>query len=200
MDQLPDDSTESYAKSFRGLQLRATTIAAREFDSCEFAQCDFSAATFSNCKFVDCRFTACNLSLLNVDGSRFRSVEFDACKLVGVNWTKASWPRLILAPPLQFRECVLDESSFFGLQLQDVVLESCKAREVDLREANFSGAKFSFSDLSNALFGRTSLRGADFVEATGYNIDVFDNDIKHARFSRHEAVRLLDSLLIELVD
>ena len=200
MDQLPQDSDEFYAKTFVGLQLGGTAVVGKEFDTCEFAQCDFSEATLTNCKFIDCQFKACNLSLLKVDGSHFRGVAFDACKLVGVNWTRASWPRVMLAPPLQFRECVLDESSFFGLQLQELIVESCKAREVDLREANLSGAKFCYTDLSNSLFGRTSLRGADFVEAVGYTIDVFDNDIKNARFSRVEAVRLLDSLDIELVD
>ncbi len=200
MDHLPQDSDEYYAKSFVGLQLGSAELVGKEFDSCEFAQCDFSEATLTDCKFIDCRFKACNLSLLKVDESHFRAVEFDACKLVGVNWTRASWPRVMLAPPLQFRECVLDESSFFGLQLPELIVEACKAREVDLREANLSGARFCHTDLSNSLFGRTSLRGADFVEAIGYNIDVFDNDIRNARFSRHEAVRLLDSLSIELVD
>ncbi len=200
MHQLPQDSDEYYAKTFVGLQLGGATLAGKEFDTCEFAQCDFSEATLTDCKFIDCHFKACNLSLLKVDRSHWRGVAFDACKLVGVNWTRASWPRVILAPPLQFRECVLDESSFFGLQLPELIVESCKAREVDLREANLTAAKFCCTDLSNSLFGRTGLRGADFVEAIGYNIDVFDNDIRHARFSRHEAVRLLDGLDIELVD
>ena len=210
MDTLPNDGHEFYARKFSGLNFAAALlagkevagkeVAGKEFESCEFSQCDFSQARLTGCKFIDCRFTGCNLSLVDVANAHFRGVEFAGCKLVGVNWTKASWPRLILAPPLQFRECVIDESSFFGLQLEEVAIEACKAREVDFREANFSGAKFACSDLTNSLFGRTSLRGADFTEAVGYRIDIFDNDIKNARFSRNEAIRLLDSLPIELVD
>jgi len=200
MDHLPGDTNEYYAKSFVGLKLSAITIAENEFEDCEFDQCDFSRSNLARCKFIDCRFTGCDLSLINIEASHFRGVEFVDCKVAGVNWTKAHWPRLVLAPPLHFRKCVIDDSSFFGLSLAEVVIEECKAREVDLREANFSGARFSYSDLTNSLFGRTSLRGADFTEATGYNIDIFNNDITNARFSRYEALRLLDSLSIDLVD
>jgi len=44
------------------------------------------------------------------------------------------------------------------------------------------------------------LTGTDFTEATNYNIDIYFNEIKRAKFSRYEAVRLLNSLGIELVD
>jgi len=45
-----------------------------------------------------------------------------------------------------------------------------------------------------------NLTGADFSEAVNYRINVFDNDLKKAEFSRYEAVSLLESLGIELVD
>lgn len=38
------------------------------------------------------------------------------------------------------------------------------------------------------------------VKATGYAINVLDNDVAGARFSRHEALNLLESLDIELVN
>jgi uncharacterized protein YjbI with pentapeptide repeats len=58
----------------------------------------------------------------------------------------------------------------------------------------------SYTDFANALFGRTNLSRANFAEAINYDIDVFNNEIKAAKFSRHEAIRLLDSLDIELID
>ena len=137
---------------------------------------------------------------MNFEACQVRGITFTDCKVIGVNWTRASWPRLILAPPLTFRKCVLDDSSFFGLSLEEIVIEECKARDVDFREANLRGVNFSYSDVAHSLFGRTNLTGADFTEATGYAIDIFANEIKHAKFSRHEAIRLLDSLDIELID
>ncbi|MBF4300672.1 pentapeptide repeat-containing protein, partial [Vibrio anguillarum] len=37
-------------------------------------------------------------------------------------------------------------------------------------------------------------------ESTAYSIDVLENNVKKAKFSRYEALSLLESLGIELVD
>ncbi|WP_434940704.1 hypothetical protein ACRWQN_10470 [Shewanella sp. HL-SH8] len=47
---------------------------------------------------------------------------------------------------------------------------------------------------------RTNLQKADFAESTNFNINVLENTLKQAKFSRYEALNLLDSLGIELVD
>ena len=191
---------EYFAKQFISIDVSGQTIADKEFEGCEFKGCNFSETTLSKCNFIDCHFTDCNLSLIKLQSTKFRGVILEQCKAVGVNWTRAVWPRLILASPLKFYKCILNDSSFFGLNLAELVLEDCKARDVDLREANLSGAKLNYTDFSNASFGRTNLSGADLSEAINYDIDIFNNEIKQAKFSRHEAIRLLDSLAIELVD
>jgi uncharacterized protein YjbI with pentapeptide repeats len=193
--------TNDYAgKHFVGLDVAGQTLAERLFEDCDFRGCDLSSATLKQCKLVDCRFVECNLSLLNVVASKFHEVALADCKVIGINWTRATWPRLMLASPLKFRKCILNDSSFFGLNLADIVIEDCKARDVDFREANLSRAALTHTDFENSLFNRTNLTGADFSEATNYDIDVFSNEIKKAKFSRFEAIRLLDSLDIELID
>ena len=79
-------------------------------------------------------------------------------------------------------------------------MEACKAHNVDFREGDFSNSNFTYAELSGASFVNTNLSGADFSEATGYDINIYQNTIKKARFSRFEAARLLDCLEIELVD
>ena len=54
--------------------------------------------------------------------------------------------------------------------------------------------------MSNSQFHHTNLSLANFAEATSYTIDVNANTVKGARFTRLEAVSLLESLGIELVD
>jgi uncharacterized protein YjbI with pentapeptide repeats len=200
MDALDNTINDYASKHFVGLDLAGQTLTANVFEECEFRGCDLSGATLKQCKLIDCRFVDCNLSLLNVASSKFHEVELAACKVIGINWTRAAWPRLVLASPLKFRKCILNDSSFFGLNLADIVIEDCKARDVDFREANLSGAILTYTDFENSLFNRTNLTGADLSEAINYNIDVFSNQIKKAKFSRHEAIRLLDSLDIELSD
>lgn len=192
--------TSHYLKSFSGLSVAGEQLEGIEFESCAFVDCDMSAATFRRCRFIDCSFIGSNLNHVVLSSSRFNNVEFKRCKLVGVNWTTVEQTQLVRSPGFRFRDCILDESSFFGLALEELVLQGCKARAVDFREAGLRAADLTFTDFSGAVFGRTDLTEADFSEASGYDIDVLNNTMTRAKFSRFEAVRLLQGLDVEVVD
>ena len=64
-----------------------------------------------------------------------------------------------------------------------------------LREADFSG-----SDLSGARFSRTDLRRARLERARHYGIDTGDNVVTGMRVALPEAVSLLASTGVELVE
>jgi fluoroquinolone resistance protein len=195
-----ENHSEYFSKIFDSLDAAGESLTEITFENCIFQQCNFSDAQFYKCKFVDCVFTASNLSNIKVDYSKFFDSSFKESKLVGVDWSKADWPRFNFTSPISFNECIINDSSFFRLCLNELVLEHCKAQDVDFRSGTFTKAKFSFTDFTNSLFMKTNLREADFSEAENYDINIFNNDIKAARFSRHEAVRLLNSVDIELVD
>lgn len=55
-------------------------------------------------------------------------------------------------------------------------------------------------DLSESLFNKTILYAANLTGSWDYNINVLNNTINKAKLSRLEAVLLLESLGIELVD
>lgn len=194
------DDGEFVEKTFVGLAVAGETFNERVFDNCTFKGCDFSEAVFSKCKFMDCRFVQCNLSIAKVPYSKFSDVVFEECKLVGVDWTRAAWSRLSLASPISFRQCILNDSSFFLLEMKEMVMASCKAHDVDFRECNLEAADFGYTDLAHSLFNKTNLSGANFAEAVNYDIDILVNEIRGAKFCRYEAVRLLEGLGIELVD
>lgn len=194
------EESEFYNKTFTGLAAPDMELSGKEFETCTFHSCDFSAALFKHCKFTDCQFISCNLSVLQVTNSKFSNVEFQDCKMLGIDWTKAHWRGLALGAPLCFRRCLLNSSSFYGLNQTEAVFDECLAHDVDFREANLARADFSASDLANSLFGNTNLTEANFYLAVNYDIDIKTNIIKNAKFSRSEAVRLLDSLDIDLID
>ena len=171
-----------------------------EFDDCKFQDCNFTETTFRRCKFLDCEFVRCNLSNLKTPQSKFSDTSFEDCKLVGINWTQAAWPEMSFPVALKFHKCIINDSSFFGLFLDEIIIEECKAHGVDFREGSFGRASFTYTDFTDSLFGKSNLANVDFSEASNYNIDIFSNKIDNAIFSRHEAVRLLDCLDIELVD
>lgn len=200
MSTLDLSQSEYFSKTFAGLKLAGTEISDIEFEDCRFEDCDFSDATLRNCRFIECQFIRCNLSLVNLGFSRFNDVLFSESKLVGVNWSNVTWPHFALSAPISFEQCILNDSIFIGLSLSELVMEQCKAHYVDFRDANLSDAKFNHSDFSHAIFGQTNLSNADFSDAVNYDIDLLNNQIKGAKFCRFEAVSLLESLGIELVD
>ena len=191
---------EHFSKVFNGLNLSYKKIESTIFENCTFSRCNFLEAIFSKSKFIDCEFLECNLSIVKVESSKFSDVVFDECKIIGVDWTNASWPNIKLCSQIKFYKCIINDSIFFGLNLAEIVIEECKAHNVDFRDGDFSGAYFSHTDFQGSMFSQTNLSGANFIEAINYNIDINFNNIRMAKFSRYEAIRLLDSLDIELVD
>ncbi|MDG2392750.1 MAG: pentapeptide repeat-containing protein [Thalassotalea sp.] len=194
------DSEKFYNQTFCEMNYFQEKISGKEFDGCHFQSCDFSEATFLNCEFSECKFTDCNLSIVNVNNSKFLDVDFIDCKVIGINWVKADWHGLALGSPLTFKKCMMNSSSFYGLSLEKTVIKDCRAHDVDFGEANFSGASFSGSDLTNSIFHKTNLTGANFNGAENYDINIKNNVIKNAKFCRYEAVRLLEPLGIILTD
>jgi len=189
-----------YSQRFNALNLPNQTLYSIEFEDCTFTECNFSDAIFNQCKFIDCSFINCNLSLVVIAHSQFNDVIFEHSKVIGVDWTKASWPNLSLFSPIKFQQCNMSDCSFFALELNQLVLDSCKVHEVDFRQGDFTQSNFSGSDFANSLFSQTNLTSVNFIEAINYHLDINNNIINKAKFSRHEAVNLLESLDIELVD
>ncbi|MBJ7552694.1 pentapeptide repeat-containing protein [Marinomonas spartinae] len=189
-----------YDTAFNKLTQNDESILESEFEECEFNDCDFSSSTFAKCKFLNCTFRRCNLSLIEVPFSRFLESQFIESKLVGVIWTKAHWPPYITDPDLKFSQCILNDSSFFDLTLNDLSLLNCKLHDVDFRNANLAYSSIIHCDLSHSLFMKTNLYKADLTESYNFSINVLENNIDNAKFSRFEALSLLDSLNIELVD
>lgn len=200
MINIEDKGGEYTSQSFNNLNMSGIELTSKEFEGCIFKACDFSEAVFNKSKFVDCQFTGCNLSLIKIEQSQFFDVVFEECKVVGVDWTRASWSQYVFCSPIKFYKSIINDSSFFGLSLEELEIEECKAHDVDFREGNFSSANFYNTDFTNSLFNKTNLTGASFIEAINYNIDIHFNEVSKAKFSRLEALRLLEGLGIELVD
>lgn len=196
---LPSD-TEFYLKHFEGLDLAGETFTSRTFESCTFVRCALTEALFDRCKFIECTFRSCDLSNARLPASKCQVVSFDECKLLGVDWTRAEWPRYAAPGKLVFRKSNISYSNFFGLDLQETVLEECKAHSVDFREGNFAKSNFTYTDFRDSLFNKTQLIGVDFSEAMHYLINVQENPVRGGRFTRSESFGLLHGLDIELVD
>jgi uncharacterized protein YjbI with pentapeptide repeats len=122
-------------------------------------------------------------------------VRFEKSKLLGVDWTKADGMEDRRAPTaLSFSECILDLSSFFGLNLRGAMIERCSAREADLTNADMRNAVCVGTNFEGAKFHGTDLERADLRGALSYVIDPRVNKVKGGRFSLPDAVALLRGL------
>ena len=172
------------------------------FIACEFVKCDFHESTFKNCVLRDCRFKQCDLNLIQVDGSTFQDVYFEKCKMVGINWSKASWGKTSfhqLIKKINFNECIINYNTFMNIHLHKIQMEKCIAKEVNFNEADLSGSSLRYTDFEGSMFAHTNLTETDLSKAENYSIDPMQNTLKKTRFSLPEALSLLYSLDIEIV-
>ena len=187
-------------REFTQVDLSGGRLESKEFVDCTFVHCVFSEVELVACRFVSCTFTSCDLSLASLLDTHFEGTRFEDAKAIGIDWTRAAWPKMTLGEPLSFERCALDHSTFLGLRLPKVRILDCVAREADFREADLTGADFSGTDLTGALFGDTNLSRADLSRARNYAIAPDRNRIGKAKFSLPEALALLHCLDIELTE
>ena len=194
------DGVDCFAEDFEKIDFLGETVKKAEFEECTFVSCDFTETLFRSCRFIDCRFINCNLSVMKLTDSIVSGCEFISSKMIGIDWTMCDWKSFISSEPLRFKECILNDSNFYGLVNNRLEMKECSAKELDLRSGSFKNADFSKSDFKGTLFGDTHLEYANFKDATNTNIDLKSNYLKGATFSHYEALFLLESMGIVLVD
>lgn len=190
--------SEFYEQNFSSFNCPSIIIEDKLFEGCRFIRANFSESQFIRCKFVECEFNNCNLSAVQFKDSSFNDIIFFESKVTGVNWTMLNWPHIRLSSPFQFYNCIISHSSFYSLELQELVIEGCIAHDVDFREADLRRANFKLTDFEKSQFVHTKLYAADFTEAHSYSIDPTQNDIRKAKFSLPDAIHLLDGFDIQI--
>ncbi len=142
-------------------------------DSCKFLDCNFENCTFEEglligCKFINCRFDQCTIISLKSKYSEIKNAVFHKCNLVGIHWHT-------LLPSGKYSYAVN-------------ALENC-----NLTECNFKNCR-----LESTQFFKCNLQKAGFRNAKGYVIDIHNNQMKAARFSFPDVIRLLETLNIKI--
>lgn len=165
------------------------------FEDCEFEGCSFVECLFSRCNFVNCRFKDCLLSAVKPDDSRFADVSFLKSKVIGLDWTRAE-----LVSDIRFVNSQISYSNFRLLKLPKIEIRDCQSKDVDYSGADLSESDLRGTDFEQSVFFKTTLTKANFSGATNYYIDARKSIIDKAKFSLPEAMSLLQSLNIEIVD
>jgi fluoroquinolone resistance protein len=188
---------EHFDESFTDIDCRSARIEGVEFHGCNFENCRFDESGLKRSRFVDCHFGGCDLSLIDVTDASFRDVRFEECKALGVNWSfAANLPTEPLG--LDFDGCVLDFSSFMGVDFSGRSIRHCTVHDAVFSRTMLRGADCSGTDFAGSSFKRCDMSEADFRGAKNYVMDVETNRLTKAKFSLPEAISLLASLEIDL--
>lgn len=191
---------EFTSAEFKGVALKNEIVDDREFDTCVFVKCSLREIQFTGCKFRNCTFRGCDLSLSSFENCLFAETHFEDSQLVGLDWTRTAWAKSKFIQPVSFVGCVLNYSTFTGLNLKQVNLKKCIAHDVDFTEADLTRTDCTFTDFANSRFQDTNLTEADFTGASNYAIAPDLNKLKKTRFSLPEAMALLYGLDIILTE
>jgi len=197
---IPNSESQYEDEAFEGLFFAKAELERSHFYGCTFEEGVLRESVLRECRFIECVFRGCDLSLAQVFGSAFSSSRFERCQVVGVNWTHAEWGDDGLKMPAGYFDSALNHSTFLGLNLKGISIVDCAAADVDFRDANLRQADFGGTDLSGSLFNHTDLTDADLSRARDYRIDPSQNTLRNAKFSLPEALSLLYSMDIRLID
>lgn len=158
-----------------------------EFIQCKFSNSLFVKSRFISCRFEDCTFTGCDLSLSTLHNCFFNDVDFKDCKLIGIDWTKTGRPFRV-----NYENCKINDSIFYNLDLRNIHILNCEARNVDFEKANLSKAVLTNTDFLRTNFTNSDLSFSDFTQAVNYRINPDSCKIKKAKFSLPQALILFE--------
>lgn len=181
-------------EEFRSLDKSNQDITGKEFENCEFANCNFSGSEFSDCKFVDCKFENCNFSVAKLNEVSLIDTSFKECSLKGIDFSRLTG----FSTSPDFKECILNYTTFTGMDLSGRKFYKCKLLEASFIEVDLKSADFSYADLKSTQFDGCELNNANLVGAKNYFIDLKKNKATDAKFSLPEAVALLKNFDIKI--
>ena len=179
--QFIDDQT------FQAINFNQTTLKKGTYENCEFHNCNFTKINLGNISFVDCQFTHCNFSNAQLTATSIQNSHFQHCKLIGLRFD--SCHPFLFAPT--FKNCKLDFSSFYDMDLKKCIFQACSLESVDFGRANLSKVDLEECNLSNAIFKQTNLTETDFRTAINFNIEPTENQLSKAKFSLESLPNLL---------
>lgn len=187
-----------YKKATIRQRLQNHTLDYCKFLDCSFENCTFEEGTLIGCKFINCRFDQCTIISLKSKYSEIKNAVFHKCNLVGIHWhtllPSGKYPYAVNA----LENCCIKyntftEMNFTKFNFSDSIILESLFENCNLTECNFKNCR-----LEGTQFFKCNLQKADFRDAKGYVIDIHNNQMKAARFSFPDVIRLLETLNIKI--
>ncbi|MBF0597149.1 pentapeptide repeat-containing protein [Faecalibacter rhinopitheci] len=184
----------TFAQEFSKNDFTKTSLLKGDYEQCQFIYCNLNGVDLNDFNFIQCEFIGCDLSLTQINGTSFQDVIFTECKMIGFSLEVCNKFGL----KVKFTTCILNDSSFYNLQLQKIHFKNCALENVDFAYADLSQAYFENCNLKGSIFDQTNLEKANLITAENFSINPTQNKIKNTHFSKENCIGLLDTFQIKI--
>ncbi|WP_299681787.1 pentapeptide repeat-containing protein [uncultured Dokdonia sp.] len=181
-------------QNYQGIDYTSQGFSIGEYDNCTFTNCLFPELHISNTTFLECTFIDCNFTNTKFGGTTLNDVFFKGCKMIGIDLSVCNDFML----SIKAEDSVLDLANCYQLNLSKTSFKECSLKEVDFTESNLSEVIFANCNLKDAIFDHTNLQKTDFKSALNYTIDLDQNTVKGAQFSKENIQGLLTKYGIKI--
>ena len=105
---------------------------------------------------------------------------------------------LSFALKVSFNNCLLNDSSFYQLELSRTKFIRCSLQNVDFSFTNLNNSFFDLCDFQSAIFDQTNLKQANLKTSFNFQLNPNENYVKNAIFSKDNLEGLLHYLNIKI--
>jgi uncharacterized protein YjbI with pentapeptide repeats len=133
--------------------------------------------------------------MASVKTCKLQDTIFSECKIIGVDFSDCD-PLLL---SMKFDNCTIQSCSFSQMKLEGTIFQKSIIKECSFIETDLTSASFHGCDLSGTIFNNTILNKADFSEASNYQINLINNQLKQAKFTLPDAIALLEMMGIKVL-
>jgi uncharacterized protein YjbI with pentapeptide repeats len=172
-------------ETFVGFELARADLSGKAFAGCTFRNVKLPESRWARARLEDCVLESCDLTRLAPAGMALRGVQFNRCKMMGIDWTGVGD-----YPDLGFADCNLDYCSFSALRLRKIPFVRCSLVEANFVDADLTEARFDDCRLTGARFARCDLRKASFAGAQDLLLDPATNQVRGASIPPEAALLL----------
>lgn len=181
-------------QTFKDLDYSEKMMNKAEYECCVFTNCNFSNTKMFELRFRETEFIDCNFSNAKLSQTSFQDTFFQNCKMLGLKFDECNQFNFAAT----FKNCQLNYSSFYQMNLNRTNFKKCKLVGADFIEANLKNIKINHCDLLDARFENTNLEKADLRDSINYSINPEINRVKEAIFSFPDVLGLLDSFEVNI--
>lgn len=185
----------SVEQIFKKINFQDEGFDIESYECCTFIECDLAEIDLIGSRFIECTFDGCNLANVGLRQVVMQDTVFKECKMIGLRMEDMD----DLGLKIDFQECVLNFTSFYGMKLKKCQFSSCIMHDVDFSDSDLTGIDITDCDLTGATFDNTILEKSNLEGSYNFKINPTNNRIRGARFSKTELSGLLDSLGIIVV-